>query len=219
MESLSQAGRFAVIGRRFNHARRFTDVPARFLGRPARSTFRRIRTGIGAMEGSALLSRDTPNKGHSTGYSADCLSLICHSFVTGPSLRKGATTFLRSTTHDAYRRETVICRFAECFCCSKLRTKSHASCPMHALSGSRAQVFRASLEGLGTEHEESERHRQPDDHIERETDRERCFDFQLINARRGARRRSWNCRLLLRTGACKGPNRRIFRHRPIQHRD
>jgi hypothetical protein len=86
MESLSRAGRFAVIGRRFNHARGFIDVLARFLGRPARSTLRQIRTGIGSMERSALLSRDTPNKNHSTRYLrrlfVTFLSLICHRAVS-----------------------------------------------------------------------------------------------------------------------------------------
>jgi len=86
MESLSQDGRFAVLGGRLNHARGFTNVLARFLGQPARSTLRQIRTGIGAMEGSALLSRDAPNKDHRTRYTrrlfVTFLSLVCHRAVS-----------------------------------------------------------------------------------------------------------------------------------------
>jgi AcrR family transcriptional regulator len=46
----------------------------------------------------------------------------------------------------------------------------------------REEVFRASLEGLGTRHEEPEGIGQPTDHIERETDRERILDLLARSA-------------------------------------
>jgi hypothetical protein len=148
MESLSRAGRFAVIGRRFNHARGFIDVLARFLGRPARSTLRQIRTGIGSMERSALLSRDTPNKNHSTRYLrrlfVTFLSLICHRAVLSP---QSPTRLLRTTTHDADPRKTVACRFAENFAAANFVRKSHASCPMHVLSGNSHRTVAVRLGG------------------------------------------------------------------------
>jgi len=55
----------------------------------------------------------------------------------------------------------------------------HSTCSTVA---AREEVFRASLENLGTRHEEPEGIGQPTDHIERETDRERILDLLARSA-------------------------------------
>lgn len=65
----------------------------------------------------------------------------------------------------------------------RLVFQNHVSLPQYFSAITTCEeIFRASLEGIGSRHGESEGIGQPTDHVERETDRERILDLLVRSA-------------------------------------